>query len=77
MTRLLVALIMLAPLPLAAHTGHEPGGPSSIGDVLHYVFSFDHYPGTIAVVVAGAGFIAYRNLRRKMTNKKGETPAEC
>ena len=77
MTRLLVALIMLAPLPLAAHTGHEPGGPSSIGDVLHYVFSFDHYAGTIAVVVAGAGFIAYRNLRRKMTNKKGETPAEC
>jgi len=77
MTRFLAVLITLAPLPLAAHTGHEPGGSWSIGEVLHYLFSFDHYAGTISVIVAGGGFIAYRNLRRKLTRNKDKASAEC
>jgi cytochrome bd-type quinol oxidase subunit 1 len=61
-----LAAVLLLPQPLAAHSGHAPGGPSSIGEVLHYIFSFDHYAGTISVVVAGIAFIAYRNLRRRL-----------
>lgn len=76
MIRLLAAVLALAPLSALAHPDHSEG-PNGIAAVFHYIFSFDHYAGTIAVVVAGAGFIAYRNLRRKLTSKKDQKPAEC
>ncbi|MGY9056394.1 MAG: hypothetical protein ACKVGZ_12455 [Alphaproteobacteria bacterium] len=65
------ALLALAPMPAAAHVDHAPGGPSSFGDYLHYVLLFDHYAGSIALLVGGAVFIAYRNLRRKVTKTDG------
>ena len=75
MIRLLILVLVTVPLPLAAHPNHPPDEPWSIGLALHYVFSFDHYAGTIAVVVGGVGFIAYRNLRRRLKSggrDKGE-----
>ncbi len=71
MVRLLASILALLPLPLAAHPDHPPGGPQSIEEVLHYIFSFDHYAGTIAVIVAGILFIAYRNVRRRLIGRKG------
>lgn len=76
MIRLLAAIIAFAPFSALAHADHSEG-PTGIALLFHYVFSFDHYAGTIAVVVAGVGFIVYRNLRRKLTGKKDEKPAEC
>lgn len=76
MIRLLAVLLCLAPLSAFAHADHSEG-PTGIAALFHYIFSFDHYAGTIAVVVAGVGFIVYRNLRRKLTGKKGNSPAEC
>lgn len=76
MTRLLAALLALAPFAAHAHADHS-NGPSGIEALFHYVFSFDHYAGAISVVVAFVLFIGYRNLRRKVTSKKDEKPAEC
>ena len=76
MIRLFAALLALVPLSAIAHENHTDG-PSGIAAAFHYVFSFDHYAGTIAVIVAGGGFILYRNLRRKITGKKDQSTAEC
>ena len=75
MIRLLAAIRAFAPSAALADADHSEG-PTGIALLFHYVFSFDHYAGTIAVVVAGAGFILYRNLRRRLTSKKNQTPAE-
>ena len=71
MAPILVLAAALAPSPLAAHADH-PEGPASFGDYLHYVFSFDHYAGTIAVLVGAIGFVLYRTLRRKVVGRKEE-----
>lgn len=76
MIRVAVALLFLAPMPLAAHPQHPADEGFSLSLIFHYMFSFDHYAGTISFVVAGAGFILYRNLRRKWIAKKGKTKAE-
>ncbi len=76
MIRVAVLLLVLAPMPLAAHPQHPADEGFSLSLVFHYIFSFDHYAGTISVVVAGAGFILYRNLRRKWVGRKDKTPAE-
>ena len=74
MIRAVVALLVLVPMPLAAHPNHPGDESLSLSLIFHYLFSFDHYAGTISFVVAAAGFILYRNLRRKWIAKKGKTP---
>ena len=77
MIRLLAAIAILAPTSSAlAHADHSEG-PTGLALIFHYLFSFDHYAGAISVLVAGAGFVAYRNLRRKISGKKDDKPAEC
>jgi hydrogenase/urease accessory protein HupE len=76
MTYFFAVLVALLPLSLAAHPNHPEGSPHSLADVLHYIFSFDHYAGTIAVIVGGIVFIAYRNIRRKLRGDRGEEASE-
>ena len=75
MTRLLAAMLALAPFAAHAHADHSKG-PTGIEAVFHYIFSFDHYAGAISVVVMFALFVGYRNLRRKLVSKKENPKGE-